>query len=234
MTKEKLEAAYKLLHEESTNRAKFEQIRTLVKGINPNIDKILESCSKALSDIEKLQKGEIIEFSSEHLPENSEEEKNRKKAILLLIKNYKSLSSEVERVKNELEKSEGKSNPDKLQNITKLLATPKGIFGLVTVAAIIVASILVINKNKTPGKTNNVLNLQTSKIQVIDVNGKKVPVSELKTSIGSECMSSNREVEHYHAKNGTSAQVIDGSDVSDPGGCGFGKVEEIKIEEIEK
>jgi hypothetical protein len=72
-----------------------------------------------------------------------------------------------------------------------------------------------------------------SKIQVIDVNGKKVPLSELRTGIGPECKTSGNEVLHYHAKNGETAQATDGQKVTDPGGCGYGKVDDVKIEEVE-
>jgi len=39
-------------------------------------------------------------------------------------------------------------------------------------------------------------------------------------------------VEHYHALNHQSAKAIGGSEVVDPGGCGFGKVSDTKIEDI--
>lgn len=97
--KKRIEAAYTLLSEETTTREKFESIRTLIKGINPQLDKQLARVSGALADVEKLQKGQVIELSAEHLPDRTEEDKRRKRALILLIKSWRQLHSEVERVK---------------------------------------------------------------------------------------------------------------------------------------
>lgn len=230
---EKLLAANRLLNNETTSREKFEHIRTLIKGLNPKLDKTLENCSKALSKIEDLKEGDILELSAENLAENTEKEKRRKKALLFFIKNYRDLQNEVKRAQSELGESKGKSGSENVQSIAKLLTSFKGAFGLITVVAIIVASILLLAKSKPADKVSNVPNQQApSKIQVIDVDGKRVPLGELRTGIGLECKTSGSEVEHYHAKNGVSAQATDGTEVTDPGGCGFGKVNEVQIEEI--
>lgn len=229
------EEAYKLLAQKTTNREKFESIRTLIKGVNPKLDEVLEKASRALSDVEKLQKGEVIDLTIENLPENSEEEKKRKKAILSFIKNWRDLKNEVERVKSELQDSREKSGSENAQSILKLLSSPKGAFGLITAAAIIIVSILVLTQNKSSESIEKVSNQQkSSKIQAIDVKGKKVPLSELRTGIGPECKTSGEEVLHYHTKNGFEVSAIDGQKVTDPGGCGFGKVNEVKIEEVEQ
>src|SRR3989304_3279562 len=99
--KEKFLAASKLLVGETTTVEKFEEVRKLVKGINPRIDRLLESCSEAISKIEKLQKGEVVELTAESLPEESDEQKRRKKALLFFIRSFKELQSEVARVRNE-------------------------------------------------------------------------------------------------------------------------------------
>lgn len=230
----RFEEAYKLLSQETTSREKFESVRTLIKGFNPKLDEALGKVSSALSDVEKLQKGEIIELSAEHLPENSEEEKKRKKAILFLIKNYKDLRSEIEKAKNELEKTEGKGNADKFQSVSKLLISPKGAFGLITIVAIIIASVLILTNNKSAEPFSEPTQKESSKIQVIDVDGKKVPLTELKTGIGPECQKAGKDSKHYHALNHEAAIALDGTTVVDPGGCGFGKVDEVKIEEVEQ
>src|SRR3989344_226148 len=106
----RFQEAYKLLTEETTNQEKFESVRVLVKGFNPKIDNALVKVSKALSDIEKLQQGEYVELGVENLPENTEEEKKRKKAMLAFIRYWKELTSEVERVKKELSEKENSNS----------------------------------------------------------------------------------------------------------------------------
>ncbi|MBI4226441.1 hypothetical protein HY612_05005 [Candidatus Roizmanbacteria bacterium] len=240
-TKKRIFAAHKLLIEKTTSKQKFESIHTLIKGINPRIDKLLGDSTKALSDLEKLQKGEIIELTAEHLPENSEEEKKRKKALLWFIKNWKSLHGEVDRVKKEFEKGSHGAE-QKIQSGGRIITFAKGPFGLITALAVIaVISLSVISGKKT--KTENVPSntLQTTtettslkeKIKVIVVDGKQIPLTELTTGQGPECLDGRNESPHYHAKDHITAKALDGTIVSDPGGCGFGKVSEVKVEEVE-
>lgn len=231
-TRNKLLAAFDLLTQGTTTREKFESLRTLIYGINPKIDDILGKLSKVHSDLSKLEQGEIIELTVENLPAGNEREKKRKKAILLFIRYWKQLQSEIQRVKSEFEKN-GKTGTEKTTNI---LSQVKGPLGIATiVAVIIVAGGLILNSQK-PKAT-----LQTSspkpestktKIKVIDFNGKKIPLSELTIGIGTECKDNNVPQEHYHAKDHTKAKAADGTIVQDPGGCGFGKVNSTKIEEI--
>ena len=68
---------------------------------------------------------------------------------------------------------------------------------------------------------------------MIVFNGKQIPLTELTTGQGPECLNGSNETPHYHAKDHTSAQALDGSTVSDPGGCGFGKVKEVQVIEVE-
>lgn len=237
--KKRMLAAQKLLLDTSTTREKFESIRTLIKGVNPTIDTLLENTSRALSDYEKLHKGEIVELTAEHLPENTEEEKRRKKALLLLIKNWKQLRSEVERVQSEFEqvdKGQGKAEIG-----SKILAGAKGPFGIITLVAVVIVGVLVFvnasGKSNTSPQSEPVEGTETSKkqmIKVIEVNSKQIPISELKIGQGTECMSGKEQSPHYHAINGMAANALDGTSVIDPGGCGFGKVREVKIVEVQK
>src|SRR5690348_3584994 len=90
---ERLMSAFQLLQSPSISVSTFEQIRTLIKGIHSGIDEKLELCSKALSNIQKIQAGDIITLSAESLPQESEEQKKRKKIILFFITNIKDLQS---------------------------------------------------------------------------------------------------------------------------------------------
>lgn len=76
------------------------------------------------------------------------------------------------------------------------------------------------------------LHILPKKISVIPYQGKLLPVSGLHTFTGKtpdECDA----VEHWHANNG-SVKATNGQTVSDPGGCGFGKTRDVRVEEIEE
>lgn len=216
-------AAYTLLTEETTTREKFESIRILIKGINPSIDKSLTKISQALSGYEKLQKGEIIELTAENLPERTEAEKERKKTLLLLIRSWKQLLDEVERVRNQLERSreENENKQQPLDTWSKILAGAKGPFGIITIAAVLIVTGIILFSQKNEEKKNT--------IQVIEFKGNQLPLSELEVRSGPDCDS-----QHYHAKNGNTIKAINGIAFSDPGGCAFGKVKEVKVFQIER
>jgi hypothetical protein len=138
--KKRVLAAQELLNEQATTKAKFESVRTLIRGINPRIDGALNKCSKALTDLTKLQKGEVIELAAEHLPEDTEEKKKRKKALLLFIKLWKDLKGEVARVEVELKEGRhGQSSAQTLGSFGRILALAKGPLGIVTILAVAIA-----------------------------------------------------------------------------------------------
>lgn len=221
-TKEKVAAALKLLQEDSTTKEKFESIQKLLMGVNPRLDQTLIKVSKAWGDLEKIEEGEIIELSAENLPENTEEEKKRKKRLLLFIRFWKDLKTEVERVKSELENSK----PDGKESFSKITSFAKGPFGIITIlAVIIVGSLIFTGNNRGQEKNPQVESSPKPKVQYIEFQGKKIPLTELVTGVGSECDNDS----HYHARDHASVKDLDGSTVLDPGGCGFGKVKEVKI-----
>lgn len=243
--KKRIFVAHKLLTEKTTSKQKLESVKALIKGINPRIDTFLENSSKALTDLEKFQKGEAIELAAEYLPENTEEEKKRKKALLWFIRNWKSLHSEVDRVKKEFEQG-NQGTEQKIQSGGRIAAFAKGPFGLMTaLAVIIVISLSIIGgkkteTNKTTPTPPNLIPTSTTestssrqKIQVIIVDGKQIPLTELITGQGSECLDGGNEASHYHAKDHIAAKALDGTTVSDPGGCGFGKVKEVAVVDVE-
>ncbi len=226
--REKIEAAEKLLNTDSTSIEKLNSATTLLKGINPKIDNLLESCSKALASIEKIQTSQIVELTTENLQENTEEEKRRKKRFLLFLKYWRELNSEVERVKTELEKTD---NQVKIKSSTKIITFAKGPFGIITLAAILIAGFLIYQaKNNPKGKEPIVPTPVVSekpKITVIEFQGKKIPLTELALRTGPDCDSP-----HYHAANHISVRALDGTTIPDPGECAFGRAKDITIKEI--
>lgn len=232
--REKIIAAYDLLQQDLPISQKLSSAKTLIKGINPKLDEILEKTQDAHQNLSKVLKGDVVELSAESLPEGTEEEKKRKKAALLFIKHFRELESEIERAKREFG-----SEKNNVEKISDLLAKAKGPFGIITIAAVvIVGGLIFFNSQKGTEKieeskiTNSAPKTSSLKIKVIDFEGKKIPLSELITGVGPECLSNNQPAEHYHALDHQASKAIDGERVQDPGGCGFGKTAEVKIEEI--
>lgn len=153
--KKRILAAYKLLTEETTTLEKFESVRTLLRGANPTIDKHLDNVSRAFSDLEKLHKGEVVELTAKHLPSKTEEEKRRKRALLLLIKSYKELQSGVERVKSGIERLGEDKTPsaqEKISTFGRILGFTKGTFSLLTLAALAVVGFQLLMKRQEEKK----------------------------------------------------------------------------------
>ncbi len=238
-TKKRILAAQKILLEPSSSREKFDSLRTLTKGINPKLDKILDTCASSLKEVEKLHQGQLIELTAEHLPEYTEEEKRRKNALLFFIKNWKDLKSEVNRIRAELDVKDGQSNS--LHNHAlhwgKIIGFAKGPFGIITLAAIIIVTFLIATKSNQPQPSTGVspLNSPTPSTQIqkaIIFQDKKIPLTELDLRSGPDCRSGNTFFPHYHAKNHTSVRATDGTIIPDPGGCGYGKGSDVQIVDI--
>ena len=136
----RLAAAQMLLLEPSTTREKFSSVRTLIHGIHPSIDSSLSRIDQHLSTWEKVASGDVISLSAEHLPENTEEEKKRKKWLLLFINSWRQLGSEVERVRAEMAAAEKAETPgNNASHWGRVFRYAKGPLGLVTVLAVGVA-----------------------------------------------------------------------------------------------
>ncbi|SRR5258706_3781776 len=227
--KNRAEAAYKLLSGPTTTKEQFEAACALLKGIHPRLDRIIISSSKALQHVTRLQNGKIIDLTAESLPEYTEEDKKRKKYILLFIKYWKELKGEVARVRGEMEKVQGEKEHTHIgeaKGIGRILAWAKGPFGLITLAALVIifGSMLLTQRKSEPQnpgtKTSNT-------IKVIQFSGKSIPLSAVYIGNGSDC-----SAPHYHALDHVSVTATDGTKVADPGGCGFGKVSEVQVIEI--
>lgn len=255
MLKEKLEALNKLLRQDSTTLDKVEQTVVLFKGVDSRLDSKIAQILQQLSNIKNLQEGDAVELVAENLPEGTEQEKKRKKALLLLLKSAKELQSEIERIKSEVDSvKKGEQSP--AQAFSKTLAVAKGPFGIVTlIAAAAVFGLFFLSRGQTKTQSSAVVSpsatpssiifstpspsVQVSpsptsgeKIQVITYDGAKIPLSQLAVRTGPDCTNSPTEAPHYHATNGQYVIAIDGSQINDPGGCAFGKVSETQVEEV--
>jgi len=223
--KARIEAAYKLLVQPGVTLDKFESVRTLVKGVNPGVDHFLETVSNNLSDYQRLTRGEIIELTAQHLPENTDEQKKRKKTLLVLLRSWNDLQNEVKRVRQEFGQT---TNQSQVSSWTKILAGAKGPLGMVTLAAVVIVFGYLILKSKT-ATTMGTPNPKT-KVQVITFDAKQIPLNNLVVITGPHC----DNAPHYHAKDHVAALAIDGTLVPDQGDCGYGKTAQTKIEEVEK
>lgn len=134
LIQDRIRAADRLLQAENTTLGQIESVRTLLKGINPKVDTLLASCTKSLSKIDKLQSGDIIALSAEAIPELTEDQKRKKKVLLLFLSSWKQLKSEVRRVEKELAGS--KTAAQKTTSIGRIIGLAKGPLGLVTLIAV--------------------------------------------------------------------------------------------------
>lgn len=123
--------------EPTTTREKFSHVCTLLKGTHPKIDELVVHCEKALSTIGKIEQGDVIGLSADHLPENTEEEKKRKKALLLFINSWRNLKSEVARVQAELQNpNNSHTGAEQASMWGRIFKSAKGPLGVITVIAV--------------------------------------------------------------------------------------------------
>ncbi|MEK7631073.1 MAG: hypothetical protein AAB417_03545 [Patescibacteria group bacterium] len=141
--KKRLEAAHALFVGDTTSREKFSAVRDLVGGMHAGIDEKLKACDEAFSHLDKLDNGEYSELAAEHLPDDTEDRKGRKRALLLLIQFWKNLRSEISRVEAELYANEiGQKVPNQKSVWSKIFGAAKGPFGLITIVAVGAAVVL--------------------------------------------------------------------------------------------
>ncbi len=231
MTISKYQEALNLLTQETTSIEKFNSIKTILSGQNKKLDELLENCQNALGKIEHIATGDVISLAADSIPEETEEEKKRKKAIILFIKYFRELKSELERVKGELTKNQANQT-----EAISILAKAKGPAGIVTALALVAALGLIAYGNfKSKPTTQPSQTLQTQvtasprqTIEIIKFNGKQLPLTQLRVGTGADCDSP-----HYHAKNEVSATATDGTQIADPGGCGFGRLKDTPTQQIQ-
>lgn len=234
---EKMMSAYQLLQTDSISLATFEHIRTLIKGFHPELDKKLEMCSQALDKLQKIESGDVISLSVEVLPEDTEEKKKRKKALLFFISSVRNLKSEIKRIDTEFTKANERGNTlkDHLSAWGRIIGFAKGPFGIATLIALLVTGFILLRSHKTqhslPGSPQAVLSPMQGvnnfkKIQIINYNGKQIPLDQLYIGHGTDCDSP-----HYHAITG-SVTTLDGTLVPDPENCGYGKLKDVHVLEV--
>lgn len=183
--KEKLEAAYALVTEQTTTFEKFEKIRILLKGIHPRIDKHLGSVSKAFHHLKKVHKGEIIELTLEHLPEDTKEQKKRKKALLLFLSFWKDLKGEVTRIKGLYDAAGEDGHIDLKEHASigaKVLGFAKGPFALITGAAVVIVGGLALMEYVSVSiviRNQGCDMVKTVSVQVPPIPGLRVPTGDI-------------------------------------------------------
>lgn len=220
----RLDAAHHLLAENTTSLQQFESVRTLLKGIDPTLDTALARYSRAISDITRLKDGDLIPVITENLPEEDQDDKRRKKRILAFIKSWQQLHQEYHRVRKELGHDAYRNAPkDTARSFIRIIKDAKGTFGIITIVAVIAvgANALYLRRFAPP-----VPDAATTEA-VIVIDGHDVPLSQVKSAIGTECDGA----EHYHAVADYTVIALDGTIIRDPqpAGCGFGKTDEVEI-----
>ena len=72
------------------------------------------------------------------------------------------------------------------------------------------------------------------KIKVIEYRGHKIPLSEVHVGKGEHCDGPKTQFAHYHSNSGGKVTALDGVTFSDNEGCGYGKVKDVPVLEVEK
>ncbi len=234
---EKFDAAHTLFLTEATSLEQFEAIRKLIQGFDARIDKKLQLVAKAFSAYNKLAAGDVITLTAEHLPEKTDKDKKRKKALLFFIQSLSQLKSEVERVRQELQNNSHQSPQQKTFHVGKIIKYAKGPFGMITIIAVIIVGIAGfqhLSQKKTSEFPTISQATPTPKatIHAIIYKDKKIPLTELRIGNGPDCGTGG--IPHYHASSDNEiARAVDGTLLKDPGGCGFGKVNEVQVIVVE-
>lgn len=136
--KRRFTAATILLSESSTTLEKVQSVAGMLKGINKKLDRMLSAVEKYASSMELVTQGAYIELAVSHLPEDTEEQKKRKKGFLMFIKLWGELKSEVGRLQAEVDLGH---NIQDSWFLTKAFAFAKGPVALVTVVALAVVAL---------------------------------------------------------------------------------------------
>lgn len=152
----KLKAAIRLMTADDVSHGTFEDIRTLVSGIDHRLDDALTNTSEAMKSLKELHKKDVISLSertAKELPEHTDEQKKRKKALLFFLTNWKKLYGEIKRAVAAIESQKENSQSDDPPNnaapsaLAKLWATSKGPLGLITVLGVGIAAGIVALKS---------------------------------------------------------------------------------------
>lgn len=140
----RIEAVNKLLAGETTNLEKIEEVRNLLLGFNPKIDSLTKSMVEMMAKVDNIVQGDVALMGVESLSEDTAEEKKRKRMLLLFLKSWRDLQSEIKRVELNMGKPGGS---------LRTWRWAKGPLGLITVIAVGVVLL------KTTAVTVNIKNV---------------------------------------------------------------------------
>lgn len=131
----RLLAAHTVFDSETFDVSTFGSLKTLLWGIHPRVDTCLTSAEKVATHIDMLNKGDVIPLTAHAIPVHTEKEKKRKKYILLFLKYWNDLKSEVARVEKELSNAQASGGTT---NTTwgKIFSVTKGPFAVITLIAV--------------------------------------------------------------------------------------------------
>lgn len=164
-TKKRLNAAYSLLSESTTTLEKVRSLKSLISGINPKLDAKWAELDRYISTIEHIESGEVIDLAVQSLPETTEEQKKRKKALILFFKYWNDLKSEVERVQKEFDSQKQSGQGGSMW--ARIFSASKGPLAVVTIIAIGVVALSATSVNIT---------IQNNGCSTLHANS-KVPIS---------------------------------------------------------
>ena len=151
-----LEAAYTLMSGDTTTGEKLDKIKILLTGINPQFDQKLELLFKNYHHLSSAVQGDIIHLSTQGLPETTEADRKRKKALVVFVTSWKSLKSEVVKVQGYYDQSLENSSAA-VASVAKTGLFAKGPFGLITVAAVVIVGVGLLLRQATT--TVNIQNI---------------------------------------------------------------------------
>lgn len=171
--RKRLLSARDLLNDDATTRAKLVALTTLLMGVHPKTDALLAECNKALTLVGKIEDGDVIHLSAEALPEGTEEEKRRKRALLLFLTNWKDLQSEVARIETEL----SGVHPDassQASTWSRIFAFSKGPLALVAVLAVALGALSATSVSLTI-KNDGCSTIRTQNPLPVSIRGLSLP-----------------------------------------------------------
>lgn len=131
--KRRTDAAMALLSESSTTLEKVRSAAGLLKGINKRLDSLAATCETVCASLELASQGAYIELGAMNLPEETDEQKKRKKLLLLFIRSWEDLKSEVSRVQSELAQGHSVQDSSFWKNVLVGAAGPLAVITLVAV-----------------------------------------------------------------------------------------------------
>ncbi|GEM_PF-1174771 len=182
--KDKIKAGLELLCEENTTLDKLQKLSELIKDTSALADKKIKQVLDIADRVRKIQEGDVIYLSLENLSEDTPKKKDRKKLLLLLLKNWKDLQSEIERIHRIQETAavSGLTSKDSVVKTGKTLLTMKGPLGAVTIIAAGIVALTTFLNNKAVNievKNYGCSPISTHMQKDINIPGLKLPSEDI-------------------------------------------------------